>query len=106
MSVYIEYPVGRCADDKCAYAEPHRHGVDCDKACECVGVGAVTLPIGPEDLQECDWGHCSRPAVALRLDVDVASATYWEVWLSVCAWHAGWLDAEPSTKDQADRSTR
>ena len=91
-----EYPVGLCTG-RCTYAEPHRHGFDCLPFCECEGIGPITEPLGEEDLQECDWGFCNRPAAARRLDdgtVDALGDA--EVWLSVCRWHAGWLDHEPS----------
>ena len=93
MSVYIEYPVGRCADGGCFYLEPHRHGFACDTECACRGIGAVTSPLGDDDLAECDWGYCNRPSVALRLEVDI-TGTEAESWLAVCSWHAGWDDYE------------
>lgn len=83
------FPVGRCNDSACRYGEPHRHGNACDQTCSCAGVGAVTAPLGDDDLSVCDWGFCDEEAVALRLDQHSASD---DDWLSVCAWHAGWLD--------------
>lgn len=99
MSVHAEYPVGLCADRECAYAEPHRHGFGCDKTCSCAGVGAVTQPSDEFSVPTCDWGYCNRETVAERLE-DVSGDE--EVWLSVCAWHAGWLDHEPSERGSDD----
>lgn len=93
-----EYPVGRCADQACSGSEPHRHGFACDLTCECAGVGAETESLTEFDLQECDWGDCDRDCVAVRRDycgTDQAWHCGYEMWLSVCAWHAGWED-EPS----------
>lgn len=90
-----EYPVGRCADRDCRYAEPHRHGFACGPECECEGIGPETEPLGEGDLQECDWGYCSREAVALRrCQCGQPMFADDEVWLSVCSWHAGWDDYE------------
>jgi translation initiation factor RLI1 len=105
-----EYPVGHCTDEACRYAEPHRHGLDCDKVCSCDGIGAQVAPLGDDDLQECDWGNCSRPAVATRLDRDASTYAFdgltvvldEEVWLSVCSWHAGW-DDYPVASTEAER---
>lgn len=102
------YPVGRCDDPNCGYREPHRHGLDCGKLCACAGVGAETAPLTEGDLATCDWGYCNRPAVALRLDRDASTYAVdgpivvldHEVWLSVCAWHAGWLDTEAEAGDR------
>lgn len=102
MSVYVDYPVGACSDVWCEYAESHRHGFDCDKSCECAGVGAVTQPTDEYSLPTCDWGHCNRVTVAERLEVDITSTDNDEVWLSVCSWHAGWDDAESSEQESSD----
>lgn len=81
------YPVGRCTE--CIYGGIHRHGSECDHNCACEGIGAETEPLTDGDLAECDWGHCSRESVAVRLAGDI--------WLAVCAWHAGWLDYPDDT---------
>lgn len=93
-----EYPVGTCRASACFYPEPHRHGFDCSPTCECEGIGAITSPLGEGDLQTCDWGYCNREAVALRVENGTVAAIPddAESWLSVCAWHAGWLDSRPT----------
>ncbi len=77
-------PVGLCIE--CASGGYHRHGPECDRECACRGIGAVTEPLREGDLAECDWGHCSRESVAMRMGDDESE------WLAVCAWHAGWED--------------
>lgn len=94
MSLYVEYPVGACAEDGCSYAEPHRHGLGCDKACACAGIGAITRPHDEYSVPTCDWGFCNRETVAERLESDLANVV--REWLSVCSWHAGWDDTESS----------
>ena len=86
MSDYPDYPVGKCMDERCFYPEPHRHGLECDEACACKGIGAETSPITEYDVQSCDWGGCNRWAVALRRNGNTD--------LPVCSWHAGWDDEE------------
>lgn len=41
----------------------------------------------------CDWGACDREAVAERRSL-VAKEHGFDVWVSVCSWHAGWDDYE------------
>lgn len=90
-----DYPVGRCPGAGCRYAEPHRHGSNCDKTCACAGVGAETAPLSDDDIPTCDWGGCNRDAVATRRDRgELDLITGEDQWLSVCSWHAGWDDAE------------
>lgn len=97
-----EYPVGLCQGSKCRYPEPHRHGFDCDDNCECAGIGAITAPLSDDDLQECDWGYCNRPAAALRLERPYDPSDD-EVWVSVCSWHAGFDDyQDPASQADLD----
>jgi hypothetical protein len=101
-----EYPVGACGGkfQGCYSLDPHRHGFNCSKSCVCKGIGAETEPLDYDDDPECDWGYCSREAVAKRRRrTDVAPETGDCVWVSVCAWHAGFDEHPWSSQNHEDR---
>lgn len=88
-----ECPVGMCPGINCRSSVPHRHGTECVASCVCHGRAPETRSLQEGCEPTCDWGACDRDAVAERRS-QVAKEHGFDVWVSVCSWHAGWDDYE------------